>query len=85
MKIKLSNEQRQRMDIIWRAMNDLKKDKKFMKMMKHCCDKDFNEEAINFSNKDDYDRIVNFYDDLCDSADVFNFINPVIEEDKNCF
>jgi hypothetical protein len=85
MKIELTTEQRQRMDSIWTAMSELKKDKNFMKMMQHCSDKDFNEETIDFSNEDDYNRIVNFYDDLCDSADVFNFINPPVEEDKNCF
>jgi hypothetical protein len=75
MKIKLTDEQRQRMDIIWRAMDDLKKDKQFMKLLKHCCDKDFNEESVDVSNEDDYARIVNFYEDLRDRAQEFNFYN----------
>lgn len=84
MKIKLTDEQRQRMDIIWRAMDDLQKDKQFMKLMKHCCDANFNDDKVTAENEDDYMRLVNFYDDLCDRADSFNFFNPPHEEDPNC-
>jgi hypothetical protein len=76
MKIKLTNEQIQRMDISWRAMDDLKKDKQFMKLMAHCCDKDFDDmKEVNSTNEDDYMRIINFYDDLKDRANEFNFFN----------
>ena len=83
MKIKLTNEQIQRMDIIWRAMDDLKKDKKFMKLLAYCCDKDLPEDEVTAENEDDYARLVNFYDDLKDRASEFNLFN--YDEDPNCF
>lgn len=75
MKIKLTDEQIQRMDIIWRAMDDLKKDKKFIKLLKYCCDEALKEDEITAENEYDYARIVNFYDDLKDRANEFNYFN----------
>ena len=84
MKIKLTDEQRLQMDSIWAAMDALQKDKQFMKLMKHCCDAKFKDEEVTAENEDDYSRIVNFYDDLNDRANSFNFFTYPIEEDPNC-
>jgi hypothetical protein len=85
MKIKLTDEQRLQMDSIWAAMDALQKDKQFMKLMKHCCDANFNDEKVTTENEDDYSRIVNFYDDLIDRADSFNLFTYPVKEDPNCF
>ena len=74
MKIKLTKEQREQMNSIFKAMDVLKEDKQFIKLLEHCCDKDFDEmEEVNSANEDDYMRIINFYDDLCDRAADFNY------------
>ncbi len=84
MKIKLTDEQRLQMDSIWAAMDALQKDKQFMKLMKHCCDANFNDEKVTAENEGDYMRIVNFYEDLNERANSFNFYTYPTEEDPNC-
>ena len=76
MKIELTKEQRQQMNSIFKAMNALKKDKQFIKLLEHCCDRDFDEmKEVNSANEDDYMRIINFYDDITDRAEDFNYHN----------
>ena len=74
MKIKLTDEQIQKMDIVWRTLNDLHKDKKFMKMMQAIAD-DKESNLLTDDNEDDYSRIANFYDDLRDHSNMFNVWN----------
>ena len=74
MKIKLTDEQIQKMDIVWRTLNDLHKDKKFMKMMQAIAD-DKESNLLTDENEDDYARVANFYDDLRDHANMFNVWN----------
>jgi Spy/CpxP family protein refolding chaperone len=76
MKIELTKEQRQQMKSIFKAMDVLKKDKQFIKLLEHCCDEDFDEmKEVNSTNEDDYMRIINFYDDITDRAEDFNYHN----------
>ena len=76
MKIELTKEQRQQMNSIFKAMDVLKEDKQFIKLLEHCSDKDFDEmKEVNSTNEDDYMRIINFFDDLCDRAEDFNYHN----------
>ncbi len=84
MKIVLTTEQRQQMDNIWAAMDALQKDKQFMKLMKHCCDANFDALKVPDENEDDYLRIVNFYEDLNERANSFYFYTYPVEEDPNC-
>ena len=74
MKIKLTDEQIQKMDIVWRTLNDLHKDKKFMKMMQAIAD-DKESNLLTDENEDDYARVANFYDDLRDHSNMFNVWN----------
>ena len=57
-------------------MDVLKKDKQFIKLLERCCDKDFDDvKEVNSANEDDYMRIINFYDDITDRAEDFNYHN----------
>lgn len=79
MKIKLTDEQRQKMTSVFATLNELRNDKKFIQLMEHVCSRDFNEPkavkdgTINDENEDDYMRLVNFHDDLVDYAN--NYFN----------
>jgi hypothetical protein len=67
MKIKLTDEQRQKMTAVFATLNELRNDKKFMKLYDHCIAENFDGE-VTAENEDDYMRIVNFQDDLKDYA-----------------
>ena len=74
MKIKLTDEQIQQMDTVWRTLNKLRSDKKLMKMMSAIAD-DRDSKLLTDDNEDDYSRIANFYDDLRDHSNMFNVWN----------
>ena len=67
MKIKLTDEQRQKMTAVFATLNELRNDKQFMKLYSYCVN-EFDGEVTD-ENEDDYMRIVNFQDDLKDYAD----------------
>lgn len=79
MKIKLTDEQRLKMTLVFSTLNDLRNDKEFIKLMEYVCSRDFNEPnaikdgTLNEKNEDDYARVVNFHDDLVDYAN--NYFN----------
>lgn len=65
MNIKLTDEQRLKMTAIFAALNELRNDKKLMKMMEHC---QTNEIEVTVENEDDVMRLANFHEDLHDYA-----------------
>ena len=65
MNIKLTDEQRLKMTAIFAALNELRNDKKLMKMMEHC---QTNEIEVTVENEDDVMRLANFFEDLHDYA-----------------
>ena len=65
MKIKLTDEQRLKMTLVFSTLNDLRNDKKLMKMIEHCQN---NEVEVTTENEDDVMRLVNFHEDLHDYA-----------------
>jgi len=73
MKIKLTDEQRQKMTLVFATLNELRNDKELMKMMEFCQINDI--EVVTDENEDDYVRLANFHEDLRDYAsNYFNFI-----------
>jgi len=73
MKIKLTDEQRQKMTLVFATLNELRNDKELMKMMEFCQINDI--EVVTDENEDDYVRLANFPEDLRDYAsNYFNFI-----------
>ena len=72
MKIKLTDEQRQKMTLVFATLNELRNDKKLMKMMEHC---QTNEIEVTDENEDDVMRLANFHEDLHDYAsNYFDFV-----------
>ena len=71
MKIKLSDEQKQRLDTIFNELVALRADKNFMQMYEATI-ADEDQKLCNDDNEDDYARIVNIYDDLHDHVREFN-------------
>ena len=71
MKIKLSDEQKQRLDTIFNELVALRADKNFMQMYEAAI-VDEDQKLCNDDNEDDYARIVNIYDDLHDHVKEFN-------------
>lgn len=71
MKIKLTGEQCLKMVSVFAILNQLRKDKELMKMMKHC---QINEVDVTDKNKDDVMRLTNFHDDLRDISQYFDFV-----------
>lgn len=65
MNIKLTDEQRLKMTAIFAALNELRNDKKLMKMMEHCQTNDI---EVTAENEDDVMRLANFSEDLHDYA-----------------
>lgn len=66
MKIKLTDEQRQKMTAVFATLNELRNDKKFMKLHSYCVN-EFDGEVTD-DMEDDYMLIINFEDDLRDYA-----------------
>lgn len=72
MKIKLTDEQRQKMTLVFATLNELRNDKGLMKMMKYCQNTEI---ETTEENEDDVMRLINFHEDLRDYAsNYFNFI-----------
>ena len=71
MKIKLSDEQKKRLDTIFSEIVALRNDKSFMRMYEATI-ADEDQKLCNDENEDDYARIVNVYDDLHDHVKEFN-------------
>ena len=71
MKIKLTDEQRTKMKLVFSTLDELRKDKKFMKLLNNVTDADFDWSATDENEKDFMD-LVNFYDNLCDYSNFFN-------------
>jgi hypothetical protein len=65
MKIKLTDEQRLKMTLVFATLNELRNDKKLMKMMEHC---QTTEIEATVENEDDVMRLANFHEDLHDYA-----------------
>ena len=71
MKLKLTDEQRAKMKLVFSTLDELRKDKKFMKLLNDVTDNDFDEKNITNENEDDYMNLVNFYDNLHDYSNFF--------------
>ena len=71
MKIKLSDEQKKRLDTIFKEIVALRNDKNFMQMYEATIADD-EQKLVTDDNEDDYARIVNVYDDLYDHVKEFN-------------
>ena len=72
MKIKLTDEQRQKMTAVFAAFNAVRNDKKLMKQMQHC---QTTEIEMTAENEDDVMRLANFCEDVRDTAQEFDFYN----------
>lgn len=72
MKIELTEEQLTKMKLVFSTLDELRKDKKFMKLLNHVTDNDFDEKNITDENEEDYMILVNFYDNLHDYSNFFN-------------
>lgn len=66
MKIKLTDEQRQKMSAVFAILNELRNDDSFMELHSYCVN-EFDGEVTD-DMEDDYMRIINFEDDLRDYA-----------------
>ena len=71
MKIELTEEQRFKMASVFATLNELRKDKKLMQMMKHCQN---NEVDVTDKNEDAVMRLYNFHEDLRDISQYFDFV-----------
>ena len=71
MKIKLTDEQRQKMTLVFATLNELRNDKKLMKMMEYC---QTTEIEMTAENEDDVMRLANFFEDVRDTAKYFDFV-----------
>lgn len=71
MKIKLTDEQRLKMTSIFATLNELRNDKKLMKMMKYCQTSDFD---VTAENEDDVIRLATFHDDIRETSQYFDFM-----------
>ena len=71
MKIKLTDEQKKRLDTIFSEIVALRNDKNFMRMYEATIADD-EHKLVTDENEDDYSRIINIYDDLHDHVKEFN-------------
>jgi len=71
MKIKLTDEQRAKMKLVFSTLDELRKDKKFMKLLNDVTANDFDEKNITNENENDYMDLINFYDNLHDYSNFF--------------
>lgn len=75
MKIELTEEQSAKMALVFKTLDELRKDKKFMKLMAYAQSEECSEDKITEDNEDAFMRLINFHEDLRDYANnYFNFI-----------